>query len=249
MAEDDPFDFRDEEDYSRASAADVHVYGKGHVCKTDTRGRPTPRGRSIFEIVVDAGEGFIPLWQPNATLRYRFQEQSMKRFRDPAAAKARIRQLLGEALLQWGAAAPVRFTEKKEAWDFEIAVRNRDECNEVGCVLASAFFPDQGQHRLTIYPKMFQQSRKEQLETLVHEIGHIFGLRHFFANIKEKGRPSEIFGEHSRFSIMNYGADSALTDADRSDLELLYEQAWSGQLTRINGTPIRLVKPFSSNRP
>jgi hypothetical protein len=27
-------------------------------------------------------------------------------------------------------------------------------------------------------------------------------------------------------------------------LKRLYELAWSGQLTRINGTPIRFVKPF-----
>jgi len=84
------------------------------------------------------------------------------------------------------------------------------------------------------------------VETLIHEIGHIFGLRHFFANISEKEWPSEIFGTHSKFSIMNYGEHSMLTHDDRDDLRRLYELAWRGALTHINGTPIQLVRPFNT---
>jgi hypothetical protein len=46
---------------------------------------------------------------------------------------------------------------------------------------------------------------------------------------------------------MNYGTNSTLTDADKSDLRRLYELAWSGQLTQINGTPIRFMKPFHTS--
>ena len=81
-----------------------------------------------------------------------------------------------------------------------------------GYVLASAFFPDAGRHELVIYPKMFSQSRREQVDTLIHEVGHIFGLRHFFANIRETAWPSQVFGTHKPFSIMNYGHQSELTD-------------------------------------
>ena len=42
---------------------------------------------------------------------------------------------------------------------------------------------------------MFAQNRKEQVDTFIHEIGHVFGLRHFFANISETAWPSEIFGD------------------------------------------------------
>jgi hypothetical protein len=73
-------------------------------------------------------------------------------------------------------------------------MRTGDNCTPSGCVLASAFFPDSGRHQLVLYPKMFSQSKKEQIETLIHEIGHIFGLRHFFANVSETVWPSEIFG-------------------------------------------------------
>jgi hypothetical protein len=91
---------------------------------------------------------------------------------------------------------------------------------------------------------MFGQARQEQVETLVHEIGHIFGLRHFFANVSETAWPSQIFGTHKPFSIMNYGSESVLTAEDRFDLKRLYQLVWSGELTQINGTPIKLVKAF-----
>jgi hypothetical protein len=87
------------------------------------------------------------------------------------------------------------------------------------------------------------------VDTLIHEIGHIFGLRHFFANVSETAWPSEVFGSHQAFSIMNYGAMSELTKVDRADLKTLYELAWQGQLTHINGTQVRLMRPFSDFAP
>lgn len=169
-------------------------------------------------------------------------------FEDPEAAKSAIRELFGEALLAWGDSTPVKFTEKNDAWDFEIVVREQDRCSANGCVLASAFFPDAGRHELVFYPTLFSQSRTEQIETIIHELGHVFGLRHFFANISETAWASEIFGEHNEFSIMNYGPKSVLTDADKRDLKRLYELVWSGELTEINGTPIRLMRPWSHYR-
>jgi Matrixin len=240
--EDKTFELRP--DSPKGADSEVHVFGNKVVCDTEPRGYATPRGRSPLEIVVDASEGFIPLWAKDTTLRWQFRDTSMRVFRNPTAAKAGVRRLLGEALLAWGDAAPIRFTEKSDAWDFEVVMRRADDCDASGCVLASAFFPDAGRHRLVLYPEMFRQSRQEQVETLVHEIGHVFGLRHFFANVSETAFPSEIFGVHKPFSIMNYGSKSRLTSNDKADLKRLYQMAWSGRLTEINGTPIKLVRPF-----
>jgi hypothetical protein len=237
-------ELRNPEEAAREKESELHLFGKGIVCDTDTRGYPEPDDRSPAEIVVDATEGFIPLWAAGTTLRWRFQEHSLTAFADPEAGKAAIVDLLSDALLQWGDAAPVRFTQRDDAWDFEIAMRETDDCTPRGCVLASAFFPDAGRHELVIYPRMFSQDRKEQVDTLIHEIGHTFGLRHFFANISETRWASQIFGEHKPFSIMNYGAQSELTQADKDDLRRLYRLAWSNELTNINGTPIRFVRPF-----
>lgn len=227
--------------------ADLHVIREGVICDTDKRGSVTPGGGSLLEIVLDASHGFIPLWAPGTTLHWRFQEESLARFSNPSAAKAGIETLFGEALLLWGDAAPVRFARDDDAWDFEIAVRAQDKCSPQGCVLARAFFPDGGRHELMIFPKMFGQPREEQVETLAHELGHIFGLRHFFALISEAAAPAVVFGQHVRFSIMNYGADSRMSDADRSDLKALYQQVWAGSLKELNGTPIRLVRPYHAS--
>jgi hypothetical protein len=224
----------------------VHSYGAELQirCDTEGRGHESPRGRSREEIVLDASEGFIPLWAKDTTLRWRFRESAVRRFANPGAAKTAIRKLLADAVLAWGDAAPIKFAERQSGWDFEIVPRKTDDCDEGGCVLASAFFPDAGRHTLVIYPKMFEQPREEQVETLIHEVGHIFGLRHFFAQISETLWPVEIFGVHRRFTIMNYGPDSKLTADDRSDLKRLYQSAWRGELTHVNGTPIKFVRPF-----
>lgn len=223
----------------------LHALGHGIVCDTDRRGHAVPQGASPERIVVEASEGFIPLWARNTTLRWRFRARSFEYFANPTAAKDEIRRLFAAAVMAWGSAAPITFTEDEDVWDFEIVMRSADDCNPGGgCVLASAFFPDSGRHQLQMYPRLFTQARKEQVDTFIHEIGHVFGLRHFFANISETAWPSEIFGTHSKFSIMNYGALSDLTSTDKDDLRRLYQLAWAGWLTQINGTPIRFVRPY-----
>ena len=243
MSQDDPLALRDGVEIE----GDFHIHGKDEriLCVTEAPGRPKNRKVVLNEIVVGI-DGMIPLWREGVTLYWRFHERSFRAFANPAAAKARIRELMATALDRWGDASPVAFQERESGWDFEVILRNADDCRNGGCVLASAFFPDKGQHKLTIYPMMLQQDEEEQIETLIHEIGHMFGLRHFFAKVSESQNPSEIFGTHVKFSIMNYGSDSRLTESDRSDLKELYKRARARELVAINGTPIQLVSPFSS---
>ncbi len=228
----------------RKLAAETHRLTKRFVCETDRRGHTRPDNRSPLELVVDASEGFVPLWAANSTLRWKFNESSMQVWANSEEIKTYIRTLFGIAVQAWGEAAPVRFTEKSDTWDFEIFLRSSNNCSLSGCTLASAFFPDGGRHGLYLYPVMFDQSPKEQVDTLIHEIGHVFGLRHFFAQISETAWASEIFGAHDKFTIMNYGELSELTDQDKADLTKLYHMAWSGELADVNGTPIRFMRPY-----
>lgn len=245
-----PFTPRDPEEAHAALAPRLHRIGKktrpgrSRLCGTDMRGYATPRNKSPLELVVNVNQGFVPLWQKGVVLNWRFNEDSLGYFQNVAAARNEIELLLGEAVAAWGAAAPVRFAKSADRWDFEIVVRDADRCDPNGCVLASAFFPDAGRHELRLYPKLFEQSAREQVETLVHEIGHTFGLRHFFAELSEADSPFVKFGKHDPFSIMNYGEKSRLTPTDRSDLRKLYAEAWAGTLTEINGTAVKLVRPY-----
>lgn len=235
---------------AQAKEAHFHLFGKHkHImCDTEPRGFALPENRSPLEHRLHATEGIVPLWEKGQTLRWRFQERSLVNFAHPDELKAYIRRLLGEALEAWGEAAPVKFSEHDDAWDFEISIRSEKDCDIGGCVTASAFFPDDGRHDFVVYPSLFDLDPKEQVETLIHETGHIFGLRHWFANISETAWPSEQFGSKSKFTIMNYGPHSVFTKADKEDLQRLYASAWAGALTQINGTPIRFVRPYHVKR-
>ena len=130
-ARNDPFALLDGAKLEKAKSAHVHVFGNGFKCRTESRGYATPQNKNIFEIVVDASEGFIPLWAKGTTLRWRFQEASLAQFANPNAAKTQIRKLLANALLAWGDAVPIKFTEKSDNWDFEIAVKEADDCEAI----------------------------------------------------------------------------------------------------------------------
>lgn len=224
----------------------VHRFGTStrHICRTDGVGHATPEGISPADLRVDTHLGFVPLWAKGVTLRWRFQAASMAAFQNPDTAMKGIRSLMTDALAGWGDAQPVAFSEQRDNVDFEVVVRPNADCDASGCVLASSFFPDNGRHEFLIYPTFFQQSKAEQVATIEHEFGHVFGLRHWFANISEQDWPSALFGSGNKFTIMNYGAESKLTKRDRSDLKALYAGAWTGSLTSIAGTPIRLQQPY-----
>jgi len=236
--------FKSKKECDSCSEPFVHKYGSNKLCVTDRVGFSTLDNKFPLDLVLHSGEGYIPLWVKGATLRWKFDKESLIYFKNPDEIKGYIRALLGEALLKWGDASPVRFNENPNVWDFKIRVEPAENCSVVGCTLARAFFPNPGRNELVLYPTMFEQSWKEQVDTMIHELGHIFGLRHFFADVKGKAWPSVIYGEHKPFSIMNYGEKSELTEADKNDLKKLYKLAWAGELTEIDGAQIKFVKPY-----
>ncbi|MFT5819024.1 MAG: hypothetical protein ACI8ZM_000246 [Crocinitomix sp.] len=235
---------RDNNNPFALAIAKPHKYGKSMSrCETDSKGFKTPKNKAPRDLVLDASEGFIPLWKENVVLRWRFSPNIHHFFDDPKSAMKAIRELFADGLMEWGDSAPVKFAERDDAWDFEINVKH-DDCDYRGCTLARAFFPDGGRHELILFPKLFEQDEKEQIETLAHELGHIFGLRHFFADVKEKAYESTNFGHKEPFTIMNYGHKSTMTENDRSDLKLLYKKVWNNEITAINETRIVTFWPY-----
>ena len=180
-----------QEEITQATKEVVHVVAAGSrtgiICRTEARAEP----HSPTRIVLEATNGFIPLWDKDQVLHWGFNEASLQRFRDPQALKETVRSLFAAAVMEWGLeVVPIRFMEGSDNPDFEFMVEAQADCTPQGCVLASAFFPDSGRHALQLYPTMFEQPLQEQVETMAHELGHVFGLRHFFASSwKDVGRP------------------------------------------------------------
>ncbi|KAF9155856.1 hypothetical protein BG015_008327 [Linnemannia schmuckeri] len=239
-----------EQDLPKADPS-THRFGKHRLCVTGER------AHKLSPLELRGGtRGFIPVWEKDVVLRYRFNDRSL---RESKRTKKEILNLFNKAVEQWGDAAPVKFIEDEVVWDFEFDVRKDRFCFEDGCVLASAFFPDGGRHHFVIYPSMFDQSEPEQVETLVHELGHVFGLRHWFAKYEdaELGGDwrSEVFGHNDPVTIMNYDDlttdidECTLTKNDKHDLKHFYNLVWNRDLVSINKTPIRLFKPFSAGAP
>src|SRR5262245_48115923 len=104
----------DANDLRKSTDPLVHQLKEGIICTTDRRAEPS----SPLRIVVDATEGFIPLWDENLVLRWRFDRASLSVFRRPELIKARIRELLTAAIVAWGDAVPIRFVENPDNSDF-----------------------------------------------------------------------------------------------------------------------------------
>ncbi|WP_343606371.1 matrixin family metalloprotease [Fluviicola sp.] len=222
-----------------------------HFCQTDHSESLLVVGHSsnstqkneLTELVVGL-QSNIPLWQQNVTLKWRFNPM-FNNYNNSEDVKDYIRNIFGQAVNKWGDASPIAFMESTDEWDFEIIMHPND-CNPIGgCTLAKAFFPGRNQNTLTLYPKLFNQSSTEQIETIIHEMGHIFGLRHYFAQERESSWRSEVFGTHVPLTIMNYGPNSVLTDQDKLDLHRLYDAVWTGTLQNINGLPIQLQNCYT----
>ncbi len=207
-------------------------------------------------------EPIIPLWgllgESKQLLTWEFYDDSLgdyflnlsnsrELFGNKNELKKYIRDLIIESMQLWGDSSPYILQESDGITDFRVKVKVFDNCNPKGCVLASAFFPSDEDKELVLYPILFKQTRNKQVETIVHELGHIKGLRHSFAQ-EEIGWPNALFGHDNPISIMNYGVNSQLTDIDKEDLRKLYQAVWSGRLKELNNMPIKLYYTLHTQR-
>lgn len=205
-------------------------------------------------LLLGSGEAVVPLWglagESKQLLTWEFDEDSVEAyflnlnnsrelFSNGEGLKKHVRDLILESMHLWGDSSPYVLQEFDGITDFRVFIEDSDDCNSEGCVLASAFFPSDRRKSLDLYPVLFKQTREEQVETIIHELGHIKGLRHSFAQ-EEIGWPNALFGHDSPISIMNYGVNSKLTDIDKEDLKKLYQEVWDGMLERIGNMPVQL---------
>ncbi|KAK1757916.1 hypothetical protein QBC47DRAFT_412001 [Echria macrotheca] len=112
--------------------------------------------------------------------------------------------------------------------------------------LASAFFPSDKDREVLVYRATLvdESWRKLLKNTFLHEIGHILGLRHEFANDpdpdpKRAGQNREslahLFGSVNPHSVMSYDVPPQINDLDKKDVVGFY-RLLNG--TKIDGVPV-----------
>ena len=61
-----------------------------------------------------------------------------------------------DGLGEWGNAVPITFSEQRDLYDFEVYMVPKEDCDDSGCVWASAFFPDGGRRLVENLSDPFQ---------------------------------------------------------------------------------------------
>ncbi|KAK6344826.1 hypothetical protein TWF718_006779 [Orbilia javanica] len=122
-----------------------------------------------------------------------------------------------------------------------------------GSVLASSFFPDRKAHKrvLRVYPEAFKYSEDCLVGLFGHESGHILGLRHEFAKVKESYSACVVYGGDDKNSIMNYYDDLSklkVSEDDKKNLRELYDYIYSRDppFDEYGGFRIQLINPDTS---
>ena len=106
---------------------------------------------------------------------------------------------------------------------------------------AKGFFPHRPQD-VFIYENFFKRKDRTKIKnTLIHELGHILGLRHEFTvdpTSPRYGRETKAYllGSADNYSIMSYNKERSFRDSDKTGTIAFYAMQIG---SKIEGVPIR----------
>ncbi|KAL7791751.1 hypothetical protein V8C43DRAFT_283862 [Trichoderma afarasin] len=195
------------------TANPLHTAEPKYRCATEAYGGTEVRvGKGDFK------EDYIPRWRRGSELTYTIDAKSF-----PTSAEAvQVKAAMQTAISMWkGIGASFKYLEVDNSDSATFVVTYH--CHGPRNIYASSFFPDESPGDLLVY-KLGLSHAAYLANILAHEIGHILGLRHEFAdkNHKEgKILRCVLFGKKNPRSIMNYHEDLGQLQVSEQDLREL----------------------------
>lgn len=123
-------------------------------------------------------------------------------------------------------------TDKKEA-NFNLVYRDNPPGRPI--VLARTFFPQQEDTDVVVFKYgMDAKSRYRLNNVFLHELGHVFGLRHEFALVKE-GQVAKRFMNENKLSVMAYNKVPTVQESDREEIRAFYQLENGAD---VDGSPV-----------
>ncbi|KAF2149797.1 hypothetical protein K461DRAFT_281014 [Myriangium duriaei CBS 260.36] len=190
------------------------IGNNGYSCKTQ-EATQAAAGNSGPDKIMLGWKHEVPRWKKPTKLKWAVYYNGWGA--DGQAAYAANK--LNDAAKQWNALdLGVTFEWVDSIDDSTFALQYR---KAAGSTLAEAFFPNEDMtNTVTVYQSAFDPRNIGSMDAIfLHELGHVLGLRHEFAQIEGDFVP---FGARNPKSVMSYNFPPAMQDSDKVDTQGFY---------------------------
>ncbi len=201
----------------------------------------------VAEIYLGIERGALHLWESGCVINWTARRDGWPSRR---SARKAVRATM-DACNAWNKVMDGRVTFQYVSNLSDAAIELRFDKDGREGLLASAFFPNEYRRDLNflrVYSSSFDRRYRRRYRlynTMLHEIGHILGLRHEFAHETEKGMESILFGTRNKKSVMAYYPSQEIQDTDIDFIRKAYDELKDGEIVRAEGPVGEVSKRIS----
>jgi hypothetical protein len=221
----------DETSFLGPAATDFHVPPPIYEC--DTEPIDDQEAKANPDALWVGWNGDIPLWKKGTVVNFGAYATGYPT-RNHALYAAKM---LWKAAMKWNAAdIGMRFQWVNRLEDCAFVLRYT---RRSGGTIARAFFPNTNDvNVMRVYALAFTDKYVRYLDAVFeHEVGHVIGLRHEFAD--EEGAGAVLFGPRNPDSVMSYNFPMRIQETDVTWVRNLYDY----KETHIGGVEVKRHEP------